>query len=133
MFFSHATPRDDEEVVLVDSRLERWAEVFRDLPPEVQTVVCGHTHMPFVRLVDRRLVVNPGSVGLPYVRSGAHWAVLDNGAVTLSRTLIDPEDLIRETAAGSTFPGVIGWLEEALRYPESDVDVLAAFGPRDGR
>ncbi|HEY6740252.1 MAG TPA: metallophosphoesterase, partial [Actinopolymorphaceae bacterium] len=25
--FCHATPRDDEEVVVVDSRLERWAEV----------------------------------------------------------------------------------------------------------
>ena len=25
--FCHATPRDDEEVVLVDSRLSRWAEV----------------------------------------------------------------------------------------------------------
>lgn len=27
--FCHATPRNDEEVVLVDSRLERWAEVAR--------------------------------------------------------------------------------------------------------
>src|SRR5512142_931535 len=48
--FCHGTPRDDEEVVLVDTRLERWAEVFAELPPDVQTMVCGHTHMPFVRL-----------------------------------------------------------------------------------
>jgi len=51
--FCHGTPRDDEEMVLVDTRLEKWAEVFADLPAEVQTVVGGHTHMPFVRLVDR--------------------------------------------------------------------------------
>ena len=61
--FCHGTPRDDEEVVLVDTRLEKWAEVFAELEPAVRTVVCGHTHMPFVRLVDRRLVVNPGSIG----------------------------------------------------------------------
>ena len=46
--------------MLVDTRLEKWAEVFADLPPEVQTVVGGHTHMPFVRLVDRRLVIKLG-------------------------------------------------------------------------
>ena len=28
--FCHATPRDDEEVVVVDSRLERWAEVLAE-------------------------------------------------------------------------------------------------------
>ena len=133
VFFSHATPRDDEEVVLVDSRLQRWAEVYRDLPAEVMTVVCGHTHMPFVRLVDRRMVINPGSVGLPYGRAGAHWAVLDGGSITLGRTLIDPDELIRDVTAQSALPGVEAWLEEAVRQPESDVDVLAAFGLRDGR
>ena len=69
MAFCHGTPRDDNEVVLVDTRLERWAEAFAGLPDEVRTVVCGHTHMPFARLVDRRLVVNPGSVGMPYGRA----------------------------------------------------------------
>lgn len=69
--FCHGTPRDDDEVVLVDTRLERWAEAFAGLADEVRTVVCGHTHTPFTRLVDRRLVVNPGSVGMPYGRVGA--------------------------------------------------------------
>ena len=68
--FCHGTPRDYEEMVLVDTRLEKWAEVFADLPAEVQTVVGGHTHMPFVRLVDRRLVINSGSIGMPYGRPG---------------------------------------------------------------
>src|SRR6185312_12175998 len=73
--FCHATPRDDAEVVLVDSRIERWLEVLSDLPDHVGVVVCGHTHMPFARLAGGRLIVNPGSVGLPYGRPGAHWAV----------------------------------------------------------
>lgn len=133
VFCSHATPRDDQEVVLVDSRMERWREVHAGLPAEVRTVVAGHTHMPFVRLVDGRLVVNPGSVGLPYGRQGAHWALLDAGVVSLGRTLLDPDDLIERTAAGSALPDVRDWLEEHVRLPAGDAEVLAEFGPRDGR
>ncbi|AMM19595.1 phosphoesterase [Frondihabitans sp. PAMC 28766] len=131
--FCHATPRDDAEVVLVDSRPERWADVFADLPVEVGTVVCGHTHMPFVREVDGRLVVNPGSVGLPYGRPGGHWAVLEAGAVTLGCTPLDVDEVIREVLASSTFPGATAWLDEALRTPAGDFEALAEFGPRDGR
>ncbi len=128
--FCHATPRDDEEVVLVDSRLERWVEAFRDLPDEVPTVVCGHTHMPFLRLVDGRLVVNPGSVGLPYGRTGAHWAILSGGTVSMGRTVIDPDVLVHEVVARSGLPEVAQWAEENLRNPAGDVEAIETFGSR---
>lgn len=131
--FCHATPRDDEEVVLVDSRLDRWSDVLGGLPDEVRTVICGHTHMPFVRLAAGRLVINPGSVGLPYGRAGAHWAILSKGTVAIGRTLIDPDVLVNEVIAGSNLPGAARWAEENLRNPASDVEALGAFGPRDGR
>ena len=91
VLFCHATPRDDEEVVVVDSRLDRWTDVLAGLPEQTMTVVCGHTHMPFVRLAHRRQIINPGSVGMPYGRAGAHWALLADGAVTLRRTSYDIE------------------------------------------
>lgn len=133
VLFCHATPRNDEEVVLVDSRTERWKEVLQNTPAEVQTIVCGHTHMPFMRLADGRTIINPGSVGLPYGRPGAHWAVFRDGAVTLARTLINVDDMITEITAGSSFPQVTEWLEEVLRRPATDTEALLAFGPRDGR
>jgi hypothetical protein len=37
--FCNGTPRDDEEVVLVDTGLAKWAEVLTDLPSEIHTVV----------------------------------------------------------------------------------------------
>ncbi len=86
MVFCHATPRDDHEVVVVDSRLERWTEVLADLPPEVMTVDCGHTHMPFTRLANTRQIINPGSVGMPCGRQGAHLAILSGGAAGMHRT-----------------------------------------------
>lgn len=132
--FCHATPRDDEEVVLVDSRLERWAEVFAGLDDSVRTVVCGHTHMPFLRLVDRRLVVNPGSVGMPYGAAGGHWALLTgDGAVSLRVTRFDPDAACARVAAESSYPDAAAWADEYIRSANSDADALRAFGPRDGR
>lgn len=127
--FCHATPRDDEEVALVDSTLERWAEVLAGRPE--QTVVLGHTHMPFVRLASRRLLVNPGSVGMPYGQDGAHWALLGPG-VELRTTRYDVAAACRTLAAGG-YPGIEQWLDAYVRQTFSDAEALAVFGPRDGR
>ena len=129
----HGTPRDDEEVVLVDTRLERWAEVLADLATTERTVVCGHTHMPFVRLVDRRLVVNPGSIGMPYGRPGGSWALLHDGQVELRHTEVDVEAAVTEVVRRSSYPDRRTWAEEYLGARNSDADALQAFGPRDGR
>ncbi|GAA1849077.1 metallophosphoesterase family protein [Microlunatus capsulatus] len=131
--FCHGTPRDDEEVVLVDTRLERWAEAFAGLAADERTVVCGHTHMPFVRLVDRRLVVNPGSVGMPYGRPGGAWALLRGGQVSLRHTPVDLDAAVAAVVAGSSYPDRAAWAAEYLRATASDADALRAFGPRDGR
>ena len=131
--FCHATPRDDEEVVLVDTRLERWAEVLADLPGEVATVVCGHTHMPFTRLANTRQIINPGSVGMPYGRPGAHWAILTRGAVEMRRTPYDPGTACAQVVAASSYPDVAEWADYFLYARATDADALAAFAPRDGR
>src|ERR687888_2092453 len=73
VLFCHATARDDEEIVLVDSPVEWFAEGFAGV--EQRTVVCGHTHMPFDRLAGGRRIVNPRSGGRPHGAAGtrAHW------------------------------------------------------------
>src|SRR5262249_28297812 len=132
VLFCHATPRDDEEVVLVDSSLDRWAKVFGGLDQQVGTVVWGSTHMPFLRLADRRLAVNPGSVGMPYGGAGAHWALLGAG-VDLRVTEFDLDRACARIAAESDYPEAAEWAEYFVRSAASDVDALTAFGPRDGR
>jgi len=127
VLFCHATPRNDTEIVLVDSPLDRWAKVLADVPDEVRTVVCGHTHMPFARLVDRRLVVNPGSVGMPYGRPGGHWALLHDGSVTLHRVRIDVEAAVAAVIAGSSYPDRAEWARYFVRAEASDADALRQF------
>ncbi|WP_030595604.1 metallophosphoesterase family protein [Streptomyces fulvoviolaceus] len=132
VLFCHATPRDDEEVVLVDSRLDRWAEVFAEIPDTVRTVVCGHTHMPYVRLAHGRLVVNPGSVGMPYGRTGAHWCLLGPGT-DLRVTAYDIPAAVERLVAECAYPGIAEWAGYFLHARATDTEVLELFGPRDGR
>lgn len=131
--FCHGTPRDDNEVVLVDTRLEKWAEVLGDMPNNVRTVVCGHTHMPFMRLAHGRQIVNPGSVGMPYGRSGAHWALLAEGAVSLRRTVFDPDAACAAVTGESSYPDAADWADYYVRARAGDADALTVFGPLDGR
>jgi predicted phosphodiesterase len=132
--FCHATPRDDEEVVLVDSSLERYAEVMSTLDDDVAAMVCGHTHMPFLRLAHRRTIVNPGSVGMPYGGAGAHWGLLGGGIrVSLRHTPFDVDAACARIAAESGYPDVAQWADTFVRSRFSDADALSAFGPLDGR
>jgi putative phosphoesterase len=119
----HATPRRDDEFVLVDSSPERWAAVLAGVTAQV--VVLGHTHMPFFRLAGTQ-VVNAGSVGMPYGPAGASWALLGPGGVTLRRTLYD-------TAAAAAVIGADGaewaaqWAAEFVLAHYSDSEALAEF------
>ncbi|QNE20358.1 metallophosphoesterase family protein [Kribbella qitaiheensis] len=128
--FCHATPRDDEEMVLVDSPISRWATVLDGVPEEIRTIVCGHTHMPFARQVDRRLVVNAGSVGMPYGAPGASWALLSQDGVHLRRTHFDTTRAADTLAKLSPYPQIEAWSDEYLRTNYSDAEALEAFRPR---
>jgi len=121
--FCHATPRRDDEFVLVDSPVERWEQVLRGVSEQV--VVCGHTHMPFDRLVNQRRVINPGSVGMAYGPAGAYWAVL-GPTVQLRRTAYDVS-AAADRIARSAYPGAAAWAEEYVVRPYGDVAALAAF------
>jgi len=76
--FCHATPRNDTDVMTVETPLDRMRTHLSGV--EADVVVCGHTHMQFDRMVDRVRVVNAGSVGMTYGEPGAYWAMLGPGA-----------------------------------------------------
>lgn len=76
IFLCHGTPRSDLEYLLETAtaqggHLRDPAALEAELASVEQPVVlCGHSHVPHVvRLPGGRLVVNPGSVGLP-----AYWS-----------------------------------------------------------
>jgi putative phosphoesterase len=90
IFLCHGTPQDDEKTWL-DRFYNGRATV---LPTEAEVaavaegldyslMLCGHTHIPrTLRLLDGRLIVNPGSVGMQLVRGtpDARYAILERRA-----------------------------------------------------
>jgi putative phosphoesterase len=86
VLFCHATPRNDTDVMTVETPDERMRFHLQGVDADV--VVCGHTHMQFERRVDGIRVVNGGSVGMPYGEPGAFWAMLGPG-LSLRRTDYD--------------------------------------------
>ncbi len=59
----HASLRHNRDGVLANSS---DAELRQQIDPAAAVFCVGHTHMPFVRQVDATLLVNVGSVGLPF-------------------------------------------------------------------
>jgi predicted phosphodiesterase len=123
--FCHASPRRDDEMLLVDSPVERWDAALSGLGADARTVVCGHTHMQFDRLAAGRRVINPGSVGMPYGPPGAHWALLGPD-IRLRRTRYDTA-AAAEGIAASRYPDGAEWAREYVLNHYSDTEALAAF------
>jgi predicted phosphodiesterase len=124
VLFCHATPRSDTEIVLVDTPTAVYAEALAGV--DVETVVCGHTHMPFDRLAGGHRVVNPGSVGMAYGPPGAYWAVL-GPHVELRRTRYDGAAAAQELLARSGWPRMAEFAEENLRAQPGADEALAFF------
>lgn len=72
IFLCHGTPESDEIYLLEEmtkdgGKLKDLSEISESLKNVEQDVIlCGHSHIPrIVYLPDGKLIVNPGSVGLP--------------------------------------------------------------------
>lgn len=118
VFMSHATPQDD---------ITFWMDRFDDTHGVVSmprdyiedrasgidypVLLCGHSHVPrTVRLADGRLLVNPGSVGLPFMIGSpdAHYGIIEKRNGQWSAELISiPYDKTpaMEQAHSLGFPG----------------------------
>lgn len=77
--------------VYPDADLSPWAD------PRHQVILMGHTHYPFVRVVQGVLFVNPGSCGLPRDTGGfASVAILDTELVSARILRFDIRDLAEQ-------------------------------------
>jgi len=92
----HASPRDRlyRYTLTPDAPDRHLAGQVRQVRADF--VLLGHTHLPMVRGVGFRLVVNPGGLGQP--RDGdprAPYAVIEDGRVQLRRVRYDVERTVK--------------------------------------
>jgi predicted phosphodiesterase len=113
VLFCHGTPTSETDAFTVQTPEDVLTPVFDGLG--VSLVVCGHTHMQFDRMIGTTRVVNAGSVGSPFERTGADWLVLGPD-VQLRHNDYDlhgAAERIRATA----FPGAQEFAQAVLTPP----------------
>jgi predicted phosphodiesterase len=123
VLFCHATPRSDVEIFTRLTAEECLLPIFQGLG--VSTVVCGHTHMQFDRLVGSTRVLNAGSVGMPFGKPGAYWLLLGPN-VELRHT---PYDLATaaERIQCTDYPQAQHFAAYNVLQPPSEEEMLGAF------
>ncbi len=92
----HASPEDPDEHLGPETPEERLAELGRVADADI--VLVGHSHRPFVRMVNGIVFANPGSVGRPGDHDPrASYAILDTGdfSITVRRVEYDVEAAVR--------------------------------------
>jgi predicted phosphodiesterase len=121
--FCHATPRSDTEIFTRLTPEDRVAPAFAGV--DAPLAVCGHTHMPFDREVGPVRVVNAGSVGMPFGRTGADWLLLGPG-VDFRHTAYD----LRRAAArirATRYPQAQEFADRDILSPRSESEMLELF------
>jgi len=94
---SHALP-SDPLYPYCGPDSERWVQEAERL--ETDVLLTGHTHLPFVREISGRLVVNPGSLGqAKHGRPEACYAVWEDGRIELHSVPYQVEDSVEKIRA----------------------------------
>ena len=122
VLFCHGTPRSETEIFTRLTPEERLVPLFESLG--VAVVVCGHTHMQFDRMVGRTRGVNAGSVGMPFGKSGACWALLGPD-IQLRQTSYDLTEATERLRA-SEYPGAQEYARDLLQ-PADESEILETF------
>jgi putative phosphoesterase len=123
VLFCHATPRNENEIFTRLTSQDRLLPVFQEIDATV--VVCGHTHMQFDRTIGRTRVVNAGSVGMPFGKTGADWLLLGPG-IELRHTFYDLQQAA-ERIRESDYPEAANFIARFLLNPPTESEMLELF------
>ena len=125
-FCFHGSPSSNMEGIYSVTPNDTLAQYLGDTADRA-VLLCGHTHLQMLRRLDHSLIVNPGSVGLPFSDWAPHtiriapWAeygilACDNGqlSVDLRRTSYDVDALL-ELSLDSGMPHAQWWVDSWQR------------------
>lgn len=123
VLFCHATPQNENDIFTAATPAEPLLPIFD--AAEASLVVCGHTHIPFDRMIGSTRVVNAGSVGMPFGSTGADWLLLGPD-VELRHTAYDLASAaarIRQT----DYPAAEEFAAKYVLHPPSASEMLALY------
>lgn len=120
ILFCHGTPRSDIEIFTKITPKEKLKLKFENVNASI--VICGHTHMQFDLSIGNLRVINAGSVGMPFGKTGADWLLIEN-TINFKHTAYDLEEaasLIRK----SNYPYAESFVSNNVLKTPSEVDAL---------
>ncbi|NNJ13202.1 metallophosphoesterase family protein [Chloroflexales bacterium ZM16-3] len=128
----HASVRHDRDGVLEAASDDELRE---QIDPTAAVFCVGHTHMPFVRQVDATLLVNVGSVGLPFdgdTRAAYARLTLSRGgwAADIRRVAYDVAISERAFVEGGAMEAIGPMAEIMLRELRTGTSLMFDFLPR---
>ena len=128
VLFCHATPRDDTEIVLVDSPLERWAEVLDGVTASTSSSAGTRTCRSSGSSTGgwSSTPAASGCRTAPGARTGRCSAT----ASGCGGHRYDVEEACRFLIARSGYPGIEEWADYFVRNPASDAEALRVFSGR---
>ncbi|MEI6776889.1 MAG: metallophosphoesterase family protein [Chloroflexales bacterium] len=128
----HASVRNNRDGVMAASS---DAELRQQIDPTAAVFCVGHTHMPFVRQVDTTLLVNVGSVGLPFDGdTRAAYARLSLGragwSAEIRRVAYDVATTVQIFVHGGAMEAIGPMAEITLRELRTGTSLMFDFLPR---
>lgn len=122
----HGSPRSFDESLTASTTTEELDEMFDGTRAGV--LAGGHTHVPLTRRHRRRVVVNPGSVGMPFADYGyigsvavlghAAYAVVSSGedGFDVERRIVEvDENRLEASVRASGMPHADWWIAQRFR------------------
>jgi predicted phosphodiesterase len=105
---------ETETQMLITMSQARLKQLFADV--EADVILLGGPHVPALRQVEDRLIVCPGSLGLPrYGVPDPTFAAWEDGRVQVHHLHYDPEDTIRKLSLLALAPEHVLGLGSTLR------------------
>lgn len=123
VLFCHGTPTSETDAFTRLTPEEALRPVFDGL--DVALVVCGHTHMQFDRTIGTTRVVNAGSVGMPFGKTGADWLLIGPD-VRLRHTSYDL-DYAAARVRNTSYPQAADFAATSILNPPSESSILDVF------
>ncbi|MEX0999513.1 MAG: metallophosphoesterase family protein [Thermodesulfobacteriota bacterium] len=82
---------------ICECQAERLNNDQREEESELNFILAGHSHKPFIKSAGNTIIINPGSVGQPRdLNPRASYAVIDNGNAYIKRVSYDIERTVND-------------------------------------
>lgn len=92
----HGSDLDSRKFCKCQAKIEDSDEI-KNGSDDINFILLGHSHKPFIKTVGNTTILNPGSVGQPRDRNPkASYAVIENGNAYIRRISYDIERTVNE-------------------------------------